>query len=188
MFYRIVSILLGVVFKLLFRLRIYNCELVPKFGPVIISANHISLMDPFVLCVALRRFAFFMAKKELFENPVFSVMIRKLNAFPIEREGIDIKSLRRAIGILRQKNALVIFPQGRREKDEPIKAIKKGVCSLARLTGSPIVPAFIFNSKDVLKFKQIKVAFGEPIYVRDESDVSHVIDAMNNLRNDYKGC
>lgn len=188
MIYRIIHILLRLLLRISHRLKIYNADFVPKFGGVIIAANHISLADPPVLGTALNRESFFMAKYELFKIPIFNLLIKRLHAFPVKRDAIDLKSFRTAKKLLDTGNAVVIFPQGRREKISKLNTIKPGICLLAKITNSPIIPAFIFNSNEMMKFKPIKVAFGKPIYIKNKRDTSIIINAINLLRDEYKDC
>ena len=68
-------------FKLFFRARVIGKENLPAEGPVILAANHLSNWDPPFLACFIPRHVHYMAKTELFENPIFSAMIRSCHAF-----------------------------------------------------------------------------------------------------------
>ena len=84
------------LFHLLFRLRVSGVENVPA-GGAIIAPNHQSFFDiPLVAMVlALHgRRTYFMAKSELFRNPVFAWIIHNLLAFPVRRGAPDRMAIR----------------------------------------------------------------------------------------------
>ena len=58
------------ILRLYFRIRVVGLERVPKSGPLIIASNHASTMDPVVVGAFLPRKAHYMAKEELFANPL----------------------------------------------------------------------------------------------------------------------
>jgi len=58
---------------------------IPKRGPLLLAANHQSMFDPVLVGLASRRYLSYLARKNLFEQPVLAPIIRKLNAVPIDR-------------------------------------------------------------------------------------------------------
>ena len=83
-------------------------------GGVIFIANHRALYDPLLLVVSSPRIIHFMAKKELFDNPVGRVFFKSLFVFPVNRKTADMKSIRQSLKLLRDGKAFGIFPEGRR--------------------------------------------------------------------------
>ncbi len=57
----------------------------PTNGPLLILANHQSMFDPVLVGLASRRYLSYLARKNLFEQPVLAPLIRSLNAIPIDR-------------------------------------------------------------------------------------------------------
>ena len=78
-----------IVYGWWFRTKVYGKENVPKEGPVIISPNHKSNNDPPLCGFALPRHVNFMAKEELFRNPISKFVCSWLGAFPVRRGGVD---------------------------------------------------------------------------------------------------
>ena len=71
--------------KGLFRVKVIGHSNIPKKGGVIIASNHVSYLDPpFVGCVISRRVNY-MARDDLFRNPVFAWILRKWKSFPVKR-------------------------------------------------------------------------------------------------------
>src|SRR5262249_21821595 len=73
---------------LAFSLRSEGSRHVPLRGPALLIANHQSFLDPLFVGLVSRRQLCYLARKTLYKNPVFSWMIRGLNAVPIDQEGV----------------------------------------------------------------------------------------------------
>ena len=142
-------------------------EHIPAQGAVMIAANHIAYFDPPLIGSASPRELYYMAKEELFENSLFGWLISKFNAFPISRGSFDREGIKRATQVLREGNALLVFPEGTRSKDGNLREPKSGAAKLALDTRVPIVPACIDYSGSWLKAffqrRKIKIKFGSPI-------------------------
>lgn len=90
-------------------------ENIPKEGAIIVAPNHKSNFDPPIVGVAFKdRIIHYMAKEELFKNPIFGYILRQFGTFPVKRGSIDRMAIRRAILELKEGNALGIFPEGTR--------------------------------------------------------------------------
>ncbi len=138
-------------------------------GSAIICSNHKSAWDPVVLgAVFDNRELHFMAKKELFKKKFANNFLRKVNAFPIDRQGSDIGAIKHALKILKQGNVLGIFPEGKRNKGEGVLEFKDGLALLAHKSKAACVPVRIL--KEVKFFKRTTVIVGEPIYLDEFYD------------------
>lgn len=166
--YGVLQTVLPIVLKAVFALEVSGTENIPKTSGAIIAANHISLLDPPVLGAALPRPVHFMAKKELFANPLFAWVIEKLNAFPVQRGTADRVAIRKALLLLEQQALVGIFPEGTRSKSGALGNPEPGVALIAAKAGAPIIPVAIAGTNGIgrsgLRLPQFKVAFGRPIY------------------------
>jgi 1-acyl-sn-glycerol-3-phosphate acyltransferase len=161
----------GRLCQLLFGFHVQGAERVPRKGGVIIVCNHISELDPPVLGFAIPRGISFMAKVELFQNRFGQFFLSKLNAFPVNRAGIDTKALRIAIDSLTGGEAVVIFPEGTRSHDGRLLPAKAGISLIASASRAPVLPAFIWGTDHVWKAltrtgKPFSVSFGKLISSR----------------------
>src|SRR5215217_5022728 len=129
-----------------FRLRRRGTEHIPD-GGVILASNHRSFLDPFAIGCCLGRPIYFVAKKELFMNPLLGWLLNCLGAFPIKRGASDEESMATARALLERGQAVVIFPEGTRIRSGSLGAPKRGVGRLALQTGKPVVPIAVTNSE-----------------------------------------
>ena len=162
----------NIFFKLFLRMEIHGRENIPKDGAYIVASNHSSYFDPFILCLATKRSVAFMAKKELFEVPVLSPIIQALGAFAVNREKLEISTIKSAKTILfKTKWLLGIFPEGTRVKERKIGKINAGFGYLAKTTNSKILPVGINFKRPVSPlFGKLIVKIGEPIDVPENPE------------------
>ena len=97
------------VARLLYRIEIVGA--VPP-GPVIVAANHESLLDPPLLALVSRRPLHFLAKVELWRYRPGAWLMDALGGIPIRRDRRDLLSVGRALALLRAGESVAIFPQG----------------------------------------------------------------------------
>ena len=142
-------------------LKVEGREHVPAHGAAIVAGNHALALDPFVIAHALygRRSIQFMAKKELFANPLLGYVIRIGGSFPVDREGNDVGAVRTALRILQAGGLLGIFPQGTRGGQE----LQAGVALLALRGKASVVPAFVAYDRPARRWR---VHFGPPLAPR----------------------
>ena len=139
-------------------------ENIPQKGAFILAANHISALDPVMIISRCPRTLHFMAKDELFKNPVFASFLKKMNVFPVKRQTSDKRALEFAKRIISSGWVLGIFPEGSRIKDASPKRAKNGVSYLAAKTKSDVLPVSIYKAPGVRKLRpQITIRFGKLI-------------------------
>jgi 1-acyl-sn-glycerol-3-phosphate acyltransferase len=153
-----------IVFAVVYRRKISGLENVPEDGAAIIAPNHISWFDPPFTGGSLRRPLYFMAKKELFDIPVFGRGIKNTNAFPVKRGSMDMHAMRNAFSLLESGKLLLMFPEGTRSKDGTLGKARAGAGMVSCNAQVPLIPVKIENTDKMLKFKKISITFGKPIY------------------------
>ena len=161
--YYIVVAIVRVAMHIWFNLKIEGRENIPKGKAFVYASNHRSNADPVLVTLAGRGRFSFMAKSELFRNPVFAWLIRSLGAFPVERGTGDTAAIEKAIDNVSHGVNLLIFPEGTRSKDGRVGRGKTGVALIAARSHADVVPVGIsFTGK--LHFRsKIIVRVGKPI-------------------------
>lgn len=155
-------------FRVALGFRAFGSEKVPSGGPVILASNHRSFLDPPLIGVSVEREVHFMAKSELFTFRPFGRLIALLNAHPVRRGQKDAAAVEKMIELLRRGEAVVIFPEGTRQKgDGGVGRAKSGVARLAQATGASIVTVYVGGSREkwkaFLRLKPVRVHFGRVI-------------------------
>ncbi|MDQ3813219.1 MAG: 1-acyl-sn-glycerol-3-phosphate acyltransferase, partial [Armatimonadota bacterium] len=129
-------------------MKIHGLENVPLEGPLIVAPNHVSLFDPPLVGVAMPRLVTTMAKAELFEKKtcglkILGYVIQRMGTFPVRRGTPDRRALRRAIQVLKDGGALVIFPEGTRTRTGELGPAEPGLGMIAHATKAPILPVYL---------------------------------------------
>jgi len=149
LFYIIAKFIFLIIFKFFFRLKVTGKENIPQDGPLIIVANHSSLLDPVILGVSVKPKIIFVAAAYLFEIRWLGYLLRKTNSIPVQREN-DIKAIKQALKILQQGGVLGIFPEGGVDRQKDGLPVRAGAAYLATKVGVPIVPIRIKGVDKVL--------------------------------------
>jgi 1-acyl-sn-glycerol-3-phosphate acyltransferase len=117
---------------------------IPGVGPFVVLANHASFLDPYMIGFTSEvREVGFMAKEELFRNPVFGWIIRNCGAFPVKRGKQDEEAIKRFHDFLNFGKPLCLYPEGTRTLDGKLQPAKKGVGMLLYNARVPAIPAYI---------------------------------------------
>ena len=185
--------------RLMFRLEAIGTENVPAHGPVLLVANHSSVLDPPLIGGASDRQLTYLAKAELFKIPLFGALIHGLNARPVRREGADPGALRTAKRVLEEGGALLVFPEGTRGDEGVIRPAKPGAGLLAVSSGAAVVPVYVRGSgrawprgRRLPRPAKVTVTFGKPLRfeavrgaerkVQYEVASRQMMDAISRLR------
>lgn len=115
-------------------------------GPVVFASNHQGYADIVAFCVAVQNKQFgFLAKKDLFDLPVFGRWIKRVRSVFLERDDAraSLKAIEQGIEYLEEGFSLVVFPEGTRSKGSEMGEFKKGSLRLATKLGLPVIPITI---------------------------------------------
>ena len=117
---------------------------IPQQKKILLVANHLSMIDPFILITASRRPIRFMIAKEEYERPILNWMFRAAGCIPVDRSGRVDGAFRCALRALENGEIVGVFPQGGIHKESiPRKMIKSGIIRLSQLSECSILPVRI---------------------------------------------
>lgn len=172
--------------KLVYRLEVQGLENVPKNNEYIVAPNHLSTLDPPMIASILPRPVAFMAKKELFENPLMRWWLNWLGSFAVDREKLSVSTIKTVLTIKKTDWVFGIFPQGTRQAPGIISDITKGFASLAKQTKCGILPIGFVGSEEARHRPfsgKIIIKIGELIPYSDNVDemVEKWITAIQEL-------
>lgn len=174
MFYRFIRpIARFIVWVLNGHLHVHHKERIPN-GNYILVAPHRTWWEPIMFALAASPMEFmFMAKMELFKNPILRFILIHAHAFPVDRKHPGPSVLKIPVkGLKAGKLSLIIFPSGTRHSAK----LKSGAIVIAKLAQKPLVPVVYqgpLSFKDLLKRQPMEICFGKPIYIERKAKMSH---------------
>jgi cytidylate kinase len=162
-------------FKIFHNFKVYGLENFEVNSPAIIASNHVSFLDPPMICVASPQVIYGLARKSLFRNPIIKYWFDRMNSLPLSASSGDKEMMKKVIGMLLKGEKVAIFPEGTRSLDGKLQPLKKGLALLADKGSAKIIPAAVIGAEKALPkykklprlFTKLSVAFGPPIYYTD---------------------
>ncbi|MBE5731242.1 MAG: 1-acyl-sn-glycerol-3-phosphate acyltransferase [Clostridiales bacterium] len=162
-FYNFMRFSFGWIFRLLYPVKIMgNKNNVPKDGKVVLISNHLTFREIPFLVAKFPGYRHFLAKKEFQKKRFVAWFFTRMGAFFVDRNNMDIGTVRTGLGYLKSNEGIAMFPEGTRNRtDESIQAVKGGAAMFAIKGQAPLVPV-IFQRK-LKPFRRTCVYVGEPI-------------------------
>jgi len=182
-FYRFCQVIVFTHYKVWHQMTVIDPQKLPQSGGVIIAANHQSHLDPPLLGVALPRVVHNLAKEELFHKPFLKWFLPAIGQVPVAREGSGAgMALKTGARLLRDGKVLGVFPEGTRSKTGERQKARTGVVVLASMGDVPILPAYIWGTREAFPPKsKLPIPF-RPIGIR-YGDLIHLTPEQKDLRN-----
>ncbi|GCE04267.1 lysophospholipid acyltransferase family protein [Dictyobacter aurantiacus] len=183
--YEVIRFIAKAVFFLVARVHLRGRYNVPKKGPYIIAANHLSWTDIPLVPAYVPGKVVYMAKEESFYSKV-GWLVRFLGAFPVKRGEGDRQAIRAAQEQLKQKKVFIIFPEGTRSKTHTLSKAHAGLGMIALRSGVPVIPVAIWGSENALKKfgAHVTISYGEPILLKPKGNKitrEDIADATNEV-------
>jgi 1-acyl-sn-glycerol-3-phosphate acyltransferase len=154
-----------------FRWRFEGVSNVPPEGPVLVAANHVSHFDPlahaFFLEKAGRR-PRFLAKSELYRNPLIRRVLRGARQIPVRRGSGESAPVDAAMRSLREGEIVVVYPEGTVTKNPDLTPMgaKTGIARLTLASGVPVLPIAVWGTQYVERLGRKSFRPGIPIWVK----------------------
>jgi 1-acyl-sn-glycerol-3-phosphate acyltransferase len=162
----------GVLAASLIRVEVHcSPELEPGKSYVFL-ANHQSLFDIPVLLATSPGQIRMMAKRSLFQIPIFGWALKVGGFISVDRadRSTATQSFSSAFARLREGTSILLFPEGTRSLDDTLLPFQRGGFLLAMKSGLPIVPVGIRGSRAVQRRGSfaihpgtVAVTYGAPI-------------------------
>lgn len=164
---------------LLLRLEVTGLENVPASGPFILMVNHCNFLDPGAAVIALLpREVVLFTKVENLRLPLAGLLFRLYGVVPVERGEADVTAIKRAVKVLlKDRDILLVAPEGTRSYHGRLLPAKNGMAFLAAQTGVPILPVGVAGVKafwpNVRHFRRtrVRVMIGHPFRFRSQDGV-----------------
>lgn len=177
------NIVITSVIKCKYNLKVEGSENIEKGKKYIVASNHVTGYDPFILAAQLHLTIAFMAKKQLFETFWSMVLMDWCGAFAVDRDKVDVSTIKTALSIQKTNWNLGLFPQGTRCNNGKMENVTKGFASMAKKIKADILPvAILVKDNPSSKKQDFIIKIGSAISFNDDVD-ELVIKWAQNVSN-----
>lgn len=157
------------IVRLLADVKTIGLENIPEHGGALICVNHLSVIDPVIIFIHLKRqdVSALIATKHR-KNLLFRMVVDAANGIWLNREEADAQAIRAAVNYMKNGGMLGIAPEGTRSKTGGLLPGKPGVAYLASKAQVPVVPIAISGADQVkksfqkLRRPQLSMVVGKP--------------------------
>jgi 1-acyl-sn-glycerol-3-phosphate acyltransferase len=126
--------------------RVHHSERFPQRVPVVVTANHIGIIDGPLMAVFAPRPVHALTKIEMFKGALGRFLTLS-GQVPLDRFRADPRAVRVALRVLREGGAVGVFPEGTRGNGE-LDTFRRGAAYLALVTGATVVPLTFIGSRE----------------------------------------
>ncbi len=145
----IVRLVMLVVTRVVYRLKVRGDEHLPTEGAAILVCNHVSFVDAVILGVCSPRPMVFLMDHRIFKTPGIGWFFRAVKAIPIAPQKEDPQAYEQAFDrareVLRNGDLLCLFPEGAITKDGRMQPFKAGIMKILASDPVPVIPAALHN-------------------------------------------
>ncbi len=145
----IIRLVMLLVTRLMYRLRVKGDAHLPTDGPAIVVCNHVSFVDAIILGVISPRPMVFLMDHRIFKQPALGWFFRLCKAIPIapmqEDPQVYEQAFERAKAVLAAGDMLCLFPEGAITRDGQLQPFKGGIMKILETHPVPVVPAALHN-------------------------------------------
>jgi 1-acyl-sn-glycerol-3-phosphate acyltransferase len=165
------------VFSIFYQIETEKKEVLPDRGPAVILPKHQYWTDIPMVSLAFNPLLHFVAKKELFEYPLFRHYLFLLGGIPVDRKDSirTLNSFRTLISLLRAGEKVVIFPEGTYFRDRVGSGKSRLLRMILRFQTEleyriPFIPVGIRYGERVGWRRRVAIRVGDPLFAERESE------------------
>lgn len=183
-------------FVTLMNISVYGKEKLRPGQSYVLVANHLSLLDIYVLYGFSGLDLKWVIKKELRKIPVLGLACELMGHIYVDRSNTEsaLASIETARHQIQNGMCVIFFPEGTRSRTQELRPFKKGAFGMARDLGIPVVPVSIHNTNRILPSDgldwrpgAVQLRFHDPVLVDQDADLdqlavdtrSTIVDALN---------
>jgi 1-acyl-sn-glycerol-3-phosphate acyltransferase len=143
------------------RVVVHNPERIITGRGAVYASNHVSWFDVFAIATVLPRYTF-IAKSELRKIPIFGIGAESAGVVFLARENrkVAFESYHDAAAEVQHGTRVVVFPEGTRGRDYPLRPFKKGPFVLAIAAKAPVVPVLVYGAREGMRKGSFRVRSG----------------------------
>jgi len=151
------------------RVRLDDAHHLPRSGPAVLVANHVSFLDFLLVGLATRpagRYPRFLARHDVWRNPVAGPFMTAMRHVPVDRAAPAAAYLR-ARSLLRAGEVVAVFPEAGISTSYTVRGLMPGAAALAAETGAPLVPVAVWGGQRIATAHHpVEVRRGRPVSIR----------------------
>lgn len=137
--------------------------------PVIFIGNHTSHYDGIMTSMEFKKSkAHVIVAKDWYEKKSINWYLKCARCIPMDRFGLDTGWLRDSKEAIKKGESVIIYPEGKTNKDGNVGEFKSGFVMLSIMTGAKIVPFVTKGDYKMVFGKRQKVYIGEPMELTKE--------------------
>ena len=139
-------LLLWLLTRTFYRIRILGRENLPERGPALIVSNHVSYVDGLLLLATTHRFIRFVMYKAIADLPAVRPVARLMKVIPISSEEgpkAVIRAFQDAEEALRRGELVCIFPEGQISRIGQLLPFRKGFERILKNVDAPVIPVHL---------------------------------------------
>lgn len=203
--YRLIRLIGKIIMAIFFRkIEVRHSEYIPDLGPIVFVANHPnSIMDAFVIGVAIKRKVNYIGHSGLFKHPLANKFLRSCGVIPIVRKGEqsdklqdNTASFEACYQALEEGQTIGIFPEGTSDMLRQVKKVKTGAARIILETevrnkyqlGVKVIPIGLhFFSRSRFR-SRVLVNIGKPIDLKTYNELHerNTVEAVQALTNEVQ--
>ena len=175
---RLLVTLFNGVTRAIFRIHADALARVPASGPLIIVMNHVQILEiPLIYAQLQPRRVHGLVLAARWKNPLLAWVLNTTESIPLERGGINIESINRAVEVLKAGEMVAIMPEGTRSRDGRLQKAHPGVVLLAAKSKAPLLPIVTYGGENYkanlrkMRRTDFHIVVGEPFSVNHDLSV-----------------
>lgn len=147
-----------------------NPERIPNSGPLLVAANHPTILDPCLLPASFPRRLDLIMNKKVEALPLAGSLVREAGAIPVGPGCIE-----ECLDRLQRGMAVGLFPEGETTFGDSLREFRSGIYVMAKLSGAPVLPIAIMGNEQLLpsraaylKGGPVRIGIGQPLHCHPE--------------------
>jgi 1-acyl-sn-glycerol-3-phosphate acyltransferase len=164
---------------LIFRIDDAQLSRVPAHGPLILVTNHINILEiPIIYSHLQPRDLHGLVLADRWKNRIVAWGLDVCGTIPLERGGMNLDGMRRALDALKAGDMLIISPEGTRSGDGRLQNGQPGIVPLALKSGALLLPVGYFGGENYkenlkkLRRTDFHLAVGKPFRLAAGSETA----------------
>lgn len=129
------------------RVEMEGVDRVPMEGPLVVTLNHLSFLDPMVLLGDFPRYLDGVVAAEVLNVPIIRQILTWYGVIPVKRGEYDRRVLDWAVGVLKQGRALALAPEAGIDSSYALRQARDGAAYMALKSGARILPVAITGTQ-----------------------------------------